>query len=371
MRLGPYTASFEGLRTLARIAGTRLGRPAMPRRHGDPVEIARAVLRSNGGPVLSAGAHHFRAMWTADTGTAFAGALLELERGYLEPLVARMLRASARAGRVPVCFTARSHADVPWPRVDGAPWLIRMTEQLGERFAQAHETEARRVYERWASDHIDARTGLLAHEANGDWMDTAPRPSSTFSNVAALHAHGIAARWGWPDAPMHRARALDALLAERWREDHFVEDGSGVSSVGVDAHVLAMYFGDLPRDIRQAAARKIEALGLAAPVPLRARASSRMDDLPLTRMAGKYHEATWTHLGWMFCIGLEKLGIPSAAHAAKLERLVHVHGTFVETLDENGDPLETGWMRTEVDFTMSAGLYLEWRDLVQTRTMPR
>lgn len=364
MAPGPYAWSFQGAQTLVDIVRDRqrVLRHGIPRKEADSVgDVAAAVLRDNAGPVLAAGGGHFRAMWTVDLGKAFAGAMRVLPRDYLKGLVARILDESIRRDRVPTCFTPRGSHDAPWPRADNLPWLLHMADLLGPSFVGARERDLRRVYDAWARTCLDPATGLVRTRVRGDWMDTVPRPSSTYNNLCALHAHALARRWGFPDAEAAEVRATAALLLERWYEGFLRDHAEAGAYLSADANVPAFYFGVLPERERREMARTLEESALVRPLPLR----TRTEPLPtrglppLTRLVPEYHAAIWPHLGFMHAIGLKRLGLPWRHHADALERVVREHGTFLETLDPQGRPLLTRHLTTEYHFTMAAGLYLE------------
>lgn len=365
VRLGPYTVSAVGFATMARLARSRWLPTPIVRLASEPDAIAREVLRRNAGAVLRAGSRHYHSMWVADTGVAFAGALATLPRPYLVGLVMRMLGESRARHRVPTCFTSKKVADVPWPRCDGAPWLLRMVEQLGPHFTVEHADACRQIYADWSRANIDPDTGLIAWTVRGDWIDTTRRPSSTYSNLLALHTHRLAARLNWSGGWNLADRCEKNLLASRWHDGRLREDASGDPSLAGDAQALALYLADLPPVSLRKIARTTAASGLTSPIPLRARDRPRDLRLPLAALAGSYHEEAWSHLGWMWCVGLAKLGERDAMSELVLEDTVRKHGTFVEVLGQTGEPLVTRGMRSEIDFTMSAGLYLEWRELVR------
>ena len=371
--VGPYAWDREGLRTLLAIVGDRrrVVHVGFPRLQGDtPADVAVSTLRQNAGPVLSAGGGHFRAMWTADTGKAFRGAMRALPRAYLVGLVDRMLRESAPLGRVPTAWTERAHHELPWPRADNAPWLMHMAVELGDDDLLARrERDLERVYTAWFDRHIDTRSGLLRREVRGDWMDTVPRESSTYNNLCALRAYAIAQRLGLRGAPAPYDEAVEAILARRWTGSHLRAHAQAGDYVAADAAVPALYLDVMPAWVQRKMARTLADSRLVDPVPLRAREGKpQRDKLPtLTKFAPSYHTTIWTHLGLMMCVGMKRLEMPWRPLVAPIEKLVMEHGTFFETLDLQGEPYVRRFLATEYHFTMAAGPYLE---LVSPPEMP-
>ncbi|MHB8603845.1 MAG: glucosidase family protein [Thermoplasmatota archaeon] len=361
MRLGRYSVDLEGVRTAWRMRATRasLDRAQHVRHAGTPSEIARDVLRGNAGGVLRSGACHFLSMWIVDTGVAFRGAQRVLPETYLRGQVDRMLAVTrARKDRVPVCLSPRLAHDIPWPRADGLPWLLEILDALGGSDA---DDGARRAYDRWRADVLDERTHAIRRDVWGDWVDTVPRPSSTYNNLCALRAHALAAKRDWPGASERRDALAAWLLRERFRDGRFVEDATGGDALAADAQVFALASHEIPRETRERVADTLAASAIAHPLALRARDPPRaFEDLPpFTQLVARYHDSTWMHLGWLYALGLKRLGRDWRAVAAPLETVVAREGTFLETLEPDGSPHASRWIATERDFTMSAGLYLE------------
>lgn len=365
MRLGHYALDPEGLRTLLAIAADRrrVARHGIPRLDGStPEEIARLALQRNAGDVLSAGGGHFRAMWTADTGKAFRGAMRALPRDYLAGLVDRMVATSARVGRVPTAWTPRAHHDLPWPRADNAPWLLHMVDALADdELLARREADIERLYAMWFAKHVDAATGLLKREVRGDWMDTVPRESSTYNNLCALHAYRIVERLGLKSAPSPYREAVDALVQQRWNGSYLRAHAAASDYLAADAVVPALYLDVMPAWAQRRMAQTLVDSELVRPVPLRARVGRpERSRLPaLTRLAAGYHATIWLHLGLMMCVGLKRLDMRWREHAAAIEATVHEHGTFLETLGLEGRPYVRRFLATEYHFSMSAGPYLE------------
>lgn len=327
-----------------------------------PEEIAAQVLRANAGPILRAGSGHFHLMWTADLGKAFAGALRVLPREYLAGLVSRILTVSAKLGRVPTCFSVNGHHEIPWARSDNLPWLLHMVDALDDAaFLDAHRRALVKVYADWVESYVDARTGLIRRGATGDWMDTVPRPSSTYANLCALRAYECADRLALLSAPSFQEEAQRALVGERWCGRWFRDHARAGEYLSADANVPALYFGLLPSWCRQDIARSIEASGLCDPVPMRTREGAYVEsELPLlSRLVPTYHSTAWTHLGLMYVVGRRREGLPYERHLASIEASVLAHRNFLETLDGATTPHRTRFLATEYGFTMSAGLYLE------------
>jgi hypothetical protein len=337
----------------------RVRRAGVPRLAApDPEAMAREVLRANAREVLRSGSGHFHDMWVADLGKAFAGATRELPREYLAGLLDRIVSVSARVGRVPTCFTPRGWHDLPWPRADSLPWLLHMVETLDDpAFLAERHGALRKTYADWAAATIDPATGLVRRDVTGDWMDTVPRPSSTYNNLMALRAAQAARRLDLGDAALD----VDALLASRWTGTHLRDHAASGDYLSADANVPALYHGLLRADARRAIARALEASALVRPVPMRTRegAYARDELPPLTRLAPSYHSTTWLHLGLMLANGLKREGAPWRHHVEAVEASVLAHGNFLETLDERGEPHRSRWLSTEHGFSMSAGLYLE------------
>lgn len=366
MRLGRYAVSWESLLALARLArdAARVRAEGIPRVQGEsPADVARAVLRANAREVLSAGAGHFHPMWVADFGKAFGGALLALDRAYLAALVSRIIRTSARVGHVPTCFTARGHHDAPWPRADNLPWLLHMVDRLADpELVATHERDLAKAHADWTRAHVDPATGLVAERVVGDWMDTVPRPSSTYNNLCALRAFEVADRLDLDEAPTFGPEASRALLETRWTGTHLRDHARAGDYVSADAATPALYFGLFDEGTRRSMASAVARAGLLAPWPMRTREGAwDAAELPfMTRLlVPSYHSTVWLHLGAMHVVGLKRLGLPFADEQARFERVAIEHGNFLETLDANGTPHASAFLATEYGFSMSAGLYLE------------
>lgn len=365
MRVGRYSLDPEAFASARRIAAdaARVRETGIPRALGEtPEEIARAVLADNARDVMRAGAGHFHLMWTADLGKAFEGALTALPREYLAAQVSRIVRASVKARRVPTCFSANDFHEIPWERSDNLPWLLHMVDRLDDAaFLDAHRRDLVRIYADWVERYVDARTGLIRRAATGDWMDTVPRPSSTYANLCALRAYEAAERIGIHDTPTYFEEAQRSLLGERWSGRSFRDHGRAGDYLSADANVPALYFGFLPGWCRRDIVDSIEASRLCDLVPMRTREGAYdARELPLfSKLVPSYHSTCWTHLGFMYVVGLQREERPYSHHLARLEGTVRAHGNFLETLDGVDTPHATRFMATEYGFTMSAGLYLE------------
>lgn len=367
MRVGRYSLDVETFASLRRITddARRVRASGIPPVEGTSArEIAENVLRANAGDVLRAGAGHFHLMWTADTGKAFAGALRALPREMLARYVSRIVKTAARAGHVPTCFSETGHHDIPWARCDNLPWLLHMVDLLDDAaFLDAHRRELLRVYANWVESYVDPSTGLIQRRATGDWMDTVPRPSSTYANHCALRAYEAAERLGLTSAPSYLTEAARSLVGERWLGRHFTDHARSGDYLSADANVPALYFGLVPAWCRRDILDTIEASGLCAPVPMRTREGAYDErELPLlSRLVADYHSTAWTHLGAMYAVGLQRearLDL-AAPHLAALERGMLRHRNVLETLDGEDDPHASRFMATEYGFTMTAGLFLE------------
>ncbi|GEM_PF-1818077 len=361
MKVGPYTLTRHAFTTSFRtlLDAQAIRRDGIPRLDGGtPNDVARLVLRRNAGAILRAGEGHFHAMWVADTGKAFNGAREALSVEYLAGLLSRVVRTSARVGRVPTCFTPKGWHDLPWPRADGLPWLLHMVDRLDDpAFVADHHRDLQKAWDDWRAAHLDPTTGLIREEVTGDWMDTVPRPSSTYNNLMGLRAAQAARRLDLAgEGPDEKA-----LLASRWTGAHLRDHARSGDYLSADANVPALYHGLLPRHVRRRIATSLETSLLATPIGMRTREGAyTRDEFPLaTRLAPAYHSTRWLHWGLMHVIGLQRNDLPWQHQLTPIRRLTSALGNFIETLDDEGRPFATPWIATEHGFTMSAGLYLE------------
>lgn len=358
MRVGPYALTHETILGLLLNPWDSLGirLAGIPRIPGEtPADIAREILRRNSHGVLYAGTGHFRFMWVSDFGKALSGARAALSPEYLRSCADLMIRYSLAQGHVTSCFTASRGFDMPYDRGDNLPWLLYCARELG--LADAHRTDLQELFDVWEGSHFE--DGLISPRITGDWMDTLLRPSSTYNNVCALLALTIAPQLGLKTK--HEAAGLEAaLLKDRWRGDYFT-DYAGTEDWSVDAAVYALYFGLFDKNIREAAASKLEKSGLAEPYPIRC--APRDYDVklmpPFTRLSPRYHSVIWLHLGYMYLNGLKKLGRDVSAQTKKLESLIMRYHNVLETLEPSGEPYRTFLHSTEHGFSMASGQYLE------------
>lgn len=361
MRVGRYAVHGATLKATWRMLADsrRVRRHGIPRlAHDEPAEVARAVLRANAGAVLRAGAGHFHDMWVADFGKAFGGALHALPREYLAAQLDRVAATSAPLGRVPTCFTPKGWHDLPWPRADSLPWLLVMMERLGDdELVARHHAGLQRLWDAWREGTLDPATGLVRDDVTGDWMDTVPRPSSTYNNLVALAGARAARRLGLAGEGPDAKRLLDA----RWSGTHLRDHARAGDYLSADANVPALYLGVLPEHARRAIASTLEQSALVRPIPMRTREGAyAREELPaLSRLTPSYHSTTWLHLGLMHANGLKREGLPWREHVARVEEVVRAHGNFLETLGPDARPHVSRWLSTEHGFSMSAGLYLE------------
>lgn len=366
MRLGRYSFGWNSVRAMRRMVRDAVrvkvrGIPRIP--HESGADLATKVLQANALDVFRAGAGHFHVMWPVDLGKAFGGALHALPRPYVAGLLSRMVRTGASLGWVPTCFTPSGHYDLPWKRADNVPWILHMVRELNDaEFVAAHHRDLSRVYADWVRDHVDSRTGLVARHVWGDWMDTVPRPSSTYNNLVAIRGYEAADALGITSAPTWKRDGERELLASRWTGSFFVDHaGDDAVYLSADANVPALYFGLFDRGTRARLADAIESSNLADPWPMRTRvgAYAWRDLPPLTKLAPSYHTTTWLHLGLMYMNGLKRLERPFAHHLAKVDATIARHGNFLETLRADGSPWHAGLATCEYGFSMSAGQYLE------------
>jgi hypothetical protein len=365
MRLGPYAAEPEGLKTLVIAAGGALrmklfGLPRVP--GATPVEIAQNVLRANAQGVLRAGSEHFWPMWPSDFGKAFKGAEHALEPGYLREQIERMILESARLGRVTSCFSTSRGFDMPWWRGDNLPWLIIALAEYGRwtgdgKLAEARRNELQTLISSYEAESME--DGLISRRVTGDWMDTILRPSSTYNNVCALRMFQLAPSLGLK-AKTDPVAMEKKLLDDRWR-DGCLADYSGADRWSVDAGVLALYLELFTPEHRDSIIAKIEASGVAEPFPIRSSPEPYPDALisPLAKLASDYHSTIWLHLGAMYLNGLKKAGRDVSARKAKLDELTLRHGNCLETLGLDGKPWWTPFFACEPGLSMAAGQYLE------------
>lgn len=366
MQVGRYDFGWNTVLAMRRMvkdaARVKIrGIPRLPHEHHS--ELAAAVLRGNARDVFRAGHGHFHVMWPTDFGKAFGGALHAVPHDYLGGLLARMTRTGARLGHVPTCFTPRGHYDLPWKRADNVPWLIHMVERLDDaELVESIRGDLEKVYADWVAHHVDPANGLMHHHVTGDWMDTVPRPSSTYNNLCAVRAYRAADALGIESAPTFATESERALIDTRWSGD-FLKDhaGDGADYLSADANAFALYLEVLPESYRHRIADAIESSGLCDPIPMRTRVGEfARHELPLlTRFVPSYHTTTWLHLGLIYMNGLKRIGRDYSRHLEVVDGVVRRHGNFLETLTGSGDPLHLGLMTTEYGFGMSAGQYLE------------
>ncbi|MHB8585958.1 MAG: hypothetical protein ACYDDF_09030 [Thermoplasmatota archaeon] len=366
MRFGRYTVTVEAVAAMRRLRqdARRIRRDGVPAIDGATVEAkARAVLRANAKPLmLRAGAGHFHAMWVADMGVAFVGALRELPREYLRSLLERIIATGAPRGEIPTCFDENGAYDLPWERADTLPWLLWAVEKLDDRaFVTRHHDALAALYAGWVGRTIDPATALVRETMTGDWVDTVPRPSSTYNNVCAIYAHLAVGRLGIDTPHGLEDEAARALIAQRWTGTHLRDHTKAGPYLSADANVLPAYLGVLPAWLQKRAITTLEESALVKPVPMRAREGRHaVRDLPLlSRLVPSYHSTIWLHLGLVHTNALRQLGMPYRHHVTEFEVTVLRHGNLLETLDGDGEPHITTFLATEYGFTMSAGQYLE------------
>jgi hypothetical protein len=354
----PYRVTHESVRGVLLNPWDSFGLKlfGIPRLPGDnPAAIAKEALRGNAHGVLYAGKGHFRFMWASDFAKACRGAKSALPAEYLAAQVALMIRHSKRMGHVSSCFTPSRGFDMPYDRGDNLPWLLHAAVECGLRDDQREDLQ--RLVDVWEDENFT--DGMIASRVTGDWMDTLLRPSSTYNNICALYGLKLAPRLGI--VTRHSPAALEErILENRWRKDHFT-DYAGTTDWSVDAAVAAMYLEVFDRDIREAAADRLEASGLAEPFPIRC--APRDYDKSLmpffTRLSPRYHSVIWLHLGMMYLNGLRRLGRDVSKPREKFESLVMKYGNVLETLEPSGEPYRTLLHSTEHGFSMASGQYLE------------
>lgn len=363
MKAGPYELVPETLLGLWLNAADSLRTITLgwPRKAGSPADIAAESLRDNARGVLYAGTGHFRFMWAADFGKTVRGAWDVLGADYLGGLIDKMTDESVRHGYVTTCFRETRGFDMPWPRADGLPWLLFAHAERSIRAQQLPDAVRleglQSLIDSYERSHFE--NGLISPSITGDWVDTVRRPSSTYNNLCALMLLRLAPKLGLKTR--HDPAGMEAaLLASRWRSQGFLTDAHGVETPSADAAVLALYLGLLGPSHREALAVWLESSGLLDPIPMTCSAGRSGAHVPLlTRLTGGYHLSRWLHLGLMALNGLRRQGRDVSARRQAVERVIKLHGQFVEAVHDDGRPYLSPFLSCERGLSMAAGQYLE------------
>lgn len=364
MRVGPYSVTPQTLATLGRCLADSLrvnllGYPALP--GASPADFCRETLRRNARDVLWAGTGHFNYMWVSDFSKSLRGAWGVLGSEYLCAQIDRMLRASAEKGYVPACYSGTASFDVPWRRGDGLPWLFHAFDVRREKTGRGPTDEERSLLQGLLDEYERTHfTGpLIGAHITGDWVDTILRPSSTYNNVCALRMLALAPAFGLKTR-VSAEEMEAALIGERLRARGFT-DYEGAETLSVDGAVAALYLGLFSQETRERLADGVEALGAAAPLPIRAAAALHQSSQTpiLTRFSGGYHQAVWLHLGLMYLNGLKRLGRDVEARKKAVEEVFARHRNAVEAVHPDGRIYRSLFLSCEHGLTMAAGQYLE------------
>ena len=312
--------------------------------------------------------------------------------------------------------------DIPYERVDNLPVLIYKIDRLQKTLRQ----QGRDVFQeipllreslgifisRYIQDFTygPEKKYLVDMGNKGDWVDSVPRVSSSWANIWQLQMLQTLEKWEQDprigkivekpedfNFATFKATILEECMPKPKPEngEFYFIDGQHADVFGTDANALALYLDIFTHDEKMKIIHAFQQRPhifypfplLAVEVPHRYHPGLRQNFFP-SLATPDYHNVVWPHLGTMYTIGLlkaaqeerdvatrELLLSEARKQKSQVDAIVGHFGNFVETLERrkkrlrrgNNEPLlyETGLYRSETNFTMGAGPYIEMIALSQ------
>ncbi len=332
---------------------------------GSPEQILRLIVTDCwNGKYFMTSAGHFCEFWMRD----FAWCIEPLIRmGYkkeCDQTIRYALNIYSKKKAITTTISPRGiPSDFPYYSPDSLAYMIRCLRILNDKSLVTHYKDfLNKEIKKFSDIVMDKDKGIVKEGLKlSSIKDYALRSSSCYNNTMAAMLAKEIEYYPELENPLSSYDIKKNIKKHFWKEDHFVDDLSGLGLISGDANIFPFWTGVFKEKamIKQSLSR-IQKEGLDKPFPLKYNNKRSKDDKMFWMeifVKGYERDSIWAHTGMIYLQLLKDADNKKAVlQIEEYKKKVAEHGTFLEVYTSDGRPFETFFYYSDEAMLWSAML---------------